>query len=673
MEPLSRATREIMWNVPFEPLLYVVFAAAVVVFGFGVYKKVRSWRRGKPDDERFSNLAARLFFVLREVFFQTKVRQKRFPGLIHAFSFYSFLVLVMTTSVVALDYDFGTSLFQGYFYVLLTVAAEAAGVAILVGICAAVWRRYVTRPATLEAKAPDAWGFALLALIIFTGFLAEALRIVVAGDPWQGLSFIACAISPLFAGLDAGAGATLHAAVWWVHAVLAFVWIAAIPYTHYRHLLALPANAFFSKRKPAGELARVDIDALVESEAFDEEDFSIGVGTIRDLTWKQRLDGDACVECGRCEEACPAFLAGRPFSPKKLIVATRDLTRTIDESEGEADDSAEIVGNAFGEDFVWHCLTCMACTEACPAYIAHVDTFVDIRRNEISMKGRAPEDVSRVVRSMEVQGNPFGSQITRGDWVKSLGVRVIEDGESCDVLYWVGCLTTFDEDKRQIATDLIGVLDKCGIDFGLLGKAEVCCGEPLRVCGDENAFQANARGQVEALNRRNFSTLLVSCPHCYNVLKNEFPQFGGAFNVVHHSELLRDLLRSGKLRPEKANGGKAVFHDPCYLGRYQGIFDAPREVIGKASGSLQVEMTNCRENSFCCGGGGGHFWMETKEGDRIDTMRIREAKEVNAETLVTGCPYCLHMLGDAIKTTNLGREIRVVDLVSYVARHGGRG
>ncbi len=357
------------------------------------------------------------------------------------------------------------------------------------------------------------------------------------------------------------------------------------------------------------------------------------------------------------------------MSPKKLILGMRDLVRTSGDREDAAGGGREVVGNAFDADFVWYCLTCLACAQACPAFIPHVDTLLEIRRNQVSMKGEAGADVSRTIRSMEVQGNPFGSQIIRGDWVESLGVPVLAEGDGCDVLYWVGCLTTFDEEKRQIAKDLIEVLKKAEVevDFGLLGKAEVCCGDPARVCGAESLFQSIAKSQVEALKRRRFKTLLVSCPHCYNVLKNEYPQFGGRFDLVHHSEFLRDLLRSGRLRPDKPGAGTTVYHDPCYLGRYQGIYEAPREVARSGAGSGPAEMESCRERSFCCGGGGGHFWMDVGGGERIDTLRIQHVQDANADTVVTACPYCFHMLNDAVKTRKLEKEIRIVDLVSHVA------
>jgi Fe-S oxidoreductase/nitrate reductase gamma subunit len=627
-----------MWNASHVPLFYSLFAVSLMIFGFGVYQRIRRWKKGKGDNERFSELTNRLFFMLKEVFSQNKVRQKRFPGLIHVFVFYSFLVLVVTTIVVAFDHHFDTSLFKGHAYVFLTVAAEIAGLLILFGAVAALWRRHFKRPATLDVAPADTWSFLLLALIVITGFGVEGVRIAAAGDPWQALSFVGYAMTPLVSGLEPATGAALHSVLWWTHILLVFSWIASIPYTKFLHLLTLPANAFLAKRKPAGELSRIDLEAALESDDFDEEDLNIGIDTPSDLTWKQRLDGDACVACGRCDEVCPPFAAGQPLSPKKLILSMRDMARADDDLEQIEGVGSEVVGNAFDEHFIWYCLTCMACTQACPAFITHVDTLLEIRRNEVSMKGRADTDVSRTVRSMEVQGNPFGSQITRGDWANSLGIPILDEGDACDVLF----------------------------DFGLLGKAEVCCGDPARVCGAENTFQSAAKSQVEALNRRRFNTLLVSCPHCYNVLKNEYPHFGGRFHVVHHSEFLRDMVRFGKLRLEKADDGTSVYHDPCYLGRYQGIYDAPREVVRSGPGSALVEMESCRESSLCCGGGGGHFWMETKEGERIDTLRIRQVKSSNADTVVTSCPYCFHMLSDAIKTMNLEKEIRVVDLVSRV-------
>jgi len=405
MEPLSQATRPIMWNVSPAWLMYLLFLLSLLVFGWGVRRRLVSWRRGRPDAGRFTELARRFGFMVRELLFQDRVRQARVPGIFHSLIFYPFLALLAVTAVVALDYDLGTSLFRGSFYVVLTVAAEAAGLLVLCGVSVALWRRLVRRPETLETGFRDLWPLLLLALIVLTGFAVEGLRIHAAGDRWSALSPVGLLLARLFSGVPAGSGPGMHAAAWWIHAGLVFFWIAMLPYSKFFHLLALPANTFLAKRKPAGELDRTDLDALIESENFDEDAFTIGIDTPDDFTWKQRLDLDACVSCGRCDEACPALAADRPLSPRRFIAGMKDLTRDTDcrgnvPDPGPAD--REIVGNAFDTGFIWHCLTCMACVRSCPAFIPHVDTLIDVRRNEIGMKGRADKDVSRVVRSLEV-------------------------------------------------------------------------------------------------------------------------------------------------------------------------------------------------------------------------------------------------------------------------------
>ena len=666
MPPLSRATREILWNISHAWVLYLALLVALVVCGVGLHRRLRSWRQGRPDDERLADRGARLGFALKEVLLQVRVRRSRWPALFHSFFFYAFLVLVVTTGVIALDHDLGTSLFRGPVYAALTVAAEMAGVLILAGVLLAVWRRFVARALDLDRGAADAWPLVLLVLLVVTGFAVEGIRIGVAGDPWKGLAPVGALLAPLFSGLGPEAGRTVHALAWWAHALLAALWIATLPYTKFLHLFTLPANAFLAKRKPAGELSRVDLEALVAQEDFDEDDFRLGIGATDDLTWKQRLDLDACVGCGRCDAVCPAVLAGKPLSPRAFIASLKEAVEEVGAGGAAPQGSREIVGEAFEPDFIWHCLTCMACAQACPAFIDHVDTLVEIRRNEVSMRGRADADISRLLRAMEVQGNPFGSQIKRDAWARGLGLPVLGEGDACEVLYWVGCLTTFDEEKQTIAADLAALLRGCGVEVGLLGKAETCCGDPARVCGDENLFQATARAQIDALKSRSFRTLLVSCPHCYNVLENEYPQFGGTFRVVHHSEFLMELVRAGRLAPAGEGNGRTVYHDPCYLGRYQKVWEAPRELVRAWSGGRFGEMRSCRERSLCCGGGGGHFWMDPKGGERINTLRVREAREAGADTVATACPFCLHMLRDAAKAMNLDRDFQVRDIASLL-------
>ncbi|NQU64613.1 MAG: (Fe-S)-binding protein [SAR324 cluster bacterium] len=328
----------------------------------------------------------------------------------------------------------------------------------------------------------------------------------------------------------------------------------------------------------------------------------------------------------------------------------------------------EIVGNAFDQTFFWHCRTCRACDGACPAFIEHVDTQIDIRRSEVNTQGRMPGDVEKMLRTMETRGNPFNQQSERLKWAESLGVPIIGPGDTCEVLYWIGCLTTFDPEKQQIALDVISLLQRAGTDFGILGGGEFCCGDPARICGEENLFQMTAKQQVEELKQRQFKTLLVSCPHCLNVLKNEYPQFGGNFQVIHHTEFLQHNRASLKPPLTELPNRTAVFHDPCYLGRYDGNYDAPRQLLRSLPGVKMVEMKNQAEGSFCCGAGGGHFWMDIKEGERINVLRVNQALETGADTIVTACPYCHHMLNDALKLKNMEDKVKVKDIASLLQK-----
>lgn len=676
MPPLSEASRPLMWNVSHVWVMYALFAAALAVFGWGAYRRIQFWRRGKSEKEKFSDWGKRLGILLREIFLQTRVRNSGYPAVFHCLIFYSFIVLTITTILVMIEYDAGKlfgvrlNLFQGFVYVFFSVASELAGLLILAGIAMAAYRRYVRKPETLPTTREDALVLLLVACMVITGYLVEGLRIAVIGDPWKTLSFVGWGVSGLFAGMSAGAGQTLHASLWWLHTIFALGWIALIPYTKFVHLLSLPTNVFFSKLRPRGELERDDIERLMES--AESDDLKVGLQKAGELTRKQRMDLDTCVSCGRCDEVCPATMADKDyFSPRHFIARVK---KSLDDFDpGTAGDgvrpaeSSDIVGTAFDEEFIWHCRTCGACVEVCPAMIDHVGLLVELRRNEVLIQGRMPEEAGRALRTYETNGNPFGSQSDRENFVEKLNARVVGPGEKVDVLYWVGCLVAFDPQKHRIASDICRLLEKCGIDFGVLGADEKCCGDPVRILGQEMLFQQTAKEQVELLKRREFKVLLTGCPHCYNVLKHEYRQFGGDFNVVHHSEYIRDLVARGALRPPEGGGRKYVYHDPCYLGRYQKIYEPAREILRAAPQAEVSEMRNRREKSLCCGAGGGHYFMDLKRGERINNLRVRQARDAGADTIVTACGFCLHMLQDSLKLLDCDETMRVIDVASLTA------
>lgn len=679
MPPLSEATRPLLWNVSAVWLMYALLAAAAAVFAYGVHARIGSWRRGKEERERFGDWGKRFRILLREVVLQTQVRNATYPAVLHSFLFYSFVVLLVTTLVVMVQYDmnqlFGMQLsfFRGSVYVFFTVASELAGLFILVGVGMALYRRWVRKPDTLPDTEENNLILLLVAGMVVTGYMVEGLRIAYLGDPWAPLSFVGAAFARMAPRVGGETGRTLHASLWWLHTVLALGWIAAIPYTKLVHLFALPANVFFSKLGPRGRLRREDIEALMEK-AESEDDFQVGIQRADEFTWKQRLDLDACVSCGRCDEVCPAYLADKGyFSARQLVArmknALDDLEAARAQDPAAAPEASDIVGKAFDEEFVWHCRTCSACMEVCPALIEHVDTLMELRRNEVLIQGRVPEEAGQALRLFENNGNPFGPQSTREDWIRDAGIRVVAPGEKVDVLYWIGCIVAFDPQKRRIAEDLCRLMEACGVDFGTLGGDEVCCGDPARILGQEMLFQAAAKEQVARIRQREFRVLLTGCPHCYNVLKHEYRQFGADFNVVHHTEFIREMLDRRGLKTGQAPEGrrKVVYHDPCYLGRYQKIYDAPRRVLDAVPGLVRAEMENHHAKSLCCGAGGGHYFMDLKRGERINNIRVRQARAAGADTIVTGCAFCLHMLEDSVKLLDYDDSMQVVDIASFVA------
>jgi Fe-S oxidoreductase/nitrate reductase gamma subunit len=671
---LAQASRELMWNMgPLSHwLMYGLMLVAFAIFGWGVRARIRDWKRGGAAGESLSDWGRRLRHAARETLLQTQTRRRFLPGLFHSLVFYGFLALFATTLVVMADMDFGIHVYHGAFYLFFTVLSDAAGVLLLVGLAIAAARRYLARPEFLpEARPADAVILAILALLALTGLLVEGARIRFhpGGDPWQAYSPAGLLFGRLLGGMAPSTGRTLHFCTWWLHALGTFTMIALVPHTKFFHMLVIPGNQFLAKPGPLGALRRVDIDGLLAS-ADAETEIELGVGQTRQLTWKQRLDLDACIECGRCDAACPARAAGQPLSPRRLV---EDLKRMAGRGSGAAEEIPGAVGTVFADpNFIWHCRTCHACQSCCPAAIRHVDLFVELRRSEVMMQGRPPTEAGRALKMLEAQGNPFGAQADRVDFVSRLGLPTIGPGEETDILYWIGCATTFDPQKQQIAEDLVAILRHAGARVGHLGRDETCCGDPARVTGDENLFQSIAKTTVAALSARRFRTLLVSCPHGYNVFANEYPQFGGHYRVLHHSQLLAEWLASGRLKPSEPIDERVTYHDPCYLGRYQGITDAPRQVLRSLPGLRLREMRDSRRDSFCCGAGGGHYWMDLDQGEaRPATVRAEQARDCGAATIAVACAFCQQMLVDGLKARDLDERMKVVDIATLVRRSLG--
>jgi Fe-S oxidoreductase len=441
--------------------------------------------------------------------------------------------------------------------------------------------------------------------------------------------------------------------------------LAYLPHSKHLHIATAAINVYFGRTRSRGRLEPLRFD-----EETPEEEMRFGVGTVQDLTWKQMMDAFSCTECGRCQDACPAFATGKVLSPKLVVMGVRDHLFAEGPKALEGEYEGPLVADtAQLEEMAWDCVTCGACVQACPVNIEHIDHIVDLRRHLVMVESRFPGEAEPMLRDVERQGNPWGKpQAERADWAEGLDVRVLEPGDPPPaVLYWVGCAASFDERARESARSTAKLLAAAGVDFAILGPREACTGDPARRMGNEFVFQSYAEQNVATLDEAGVTKIVASCPHCFNTLAGEYPDFGGRYEVVHHTELLAELIREGRLAPS-ASEQTITYHDSCYLARHNDVRAQPRELA--AAVGTPVEMERREQRTFCCGAGGAHMWMEER-GRPINEERVREAAETGAETLAVACPFCTVMLDDGMRSS--GRDMRVVDLATLLAESVDQG
>ncbi len=625
---------------------------------------LRLVRSGKPVD-RATDLPARLTNEATVVLGQRKLLQRLVPGLVHAVIFWGFLVLfptVLMALIGAVDREpplvEGSPLAwleeQGW-YALMT---DAFAVLVLAAVAAAVWIRKVQRPERFRGshlREADLI-LALIAGIVTTLLLWHAAAIAAGLAPWpEAWSPVADALSGLFG--DGTATEALERAFVWAHVLLILGFLAYLPRSKHLHIATAAINVFFGRTRARGRLEPLDF------EAEDEADLRFGAGTVADLTWKQMLDAMSCTECGRCQDVCPAYATGKDLSPKLLIMGVRDQLFAEGPAALSGGALSPLVPNAVTDEVVWDCVTCGACVQECPVSIEHVDHIVDLRRQLVMVDSRFPADGETMLRDVERSSNPWGkAQTERADWAEGLDVRVLEPGDPPpEILYWVGCAPAFDERARAGAISTVKLLRAAGLDVAILGPRECCTGDPARRMGNEYTFQALAAQNVETLDGSGVTKIVASCPHCFNTLANEYPDFGGRYHVVHHSELLAELVRDGRLRP--AGGTEEIaYHDSCYLARHNDVIAAPREVLRSIAKPL--ELARHGKRTFCCGAGGAHMWMEER-GSAINEERAREAVASGASTLAVACPFCTVMLDDGVR--QVGGDLRVADVATLLA------
>jgi Fe-S oxidoreductase/nitrate reductase gamma subunit len=668
MEP----TREIFWNVGNVNLVvYLLSLVAVIILILGIRKRIKLWRLGQPE-KRTDQIWTRIKSVLWFGFGHSRTLKETYPGIFHFLLFWGFVILFLGTVIIFLQEDIFSPIFNyfflhGNFYLWFSFILDLFGGLAIIGVLLALYRRYIIKPQRLDNILDDGATLILLLAILITGFLIEGFRIASEFPGFERWSFLGWITAKGIhsVGITATSSLFWHQVFWWIHFAFALIFIIYIAYSKLLHILASSLTQFFRSLGPKGALK--PIPDMENQETF-------GVSKIEEFTWRQLLDADGCTRCGRCQDNCPAYLSEKPLSPKKIIQDLKsNLLQTSQvllhkESESEKK-RPSLIGESISQDELWACTTCYACQEACPVFVEQVGTIVDMRRHLVLMEAKFPQEVTQVFKNMETNYNPWAIGFaTRADWAKDLGIKILAEDKNVDILYWVGCAGSFDDRNKKVSMAMVKILQKAGINFGILGTEELCCGETARRIGNEYLAQILIEQNIENLKKYGVKRILTTCPHGYNTFKNEYPLFGAEFEVMHHTEFIWDLIKNGKLKIKKEVKEKLVYHDSCYLGRYNNIYDPPREVLGRVANSDILEMERRRNKSFCCGAGGGRMWMEETLGRRINQMRVEQANQTGAEIIITSCPYCLTMLSDGIKEINLEEKMNALDLAEVVEK-----
>lgn len=677
------ATREIFWNISFsdEVFLYVLAALAVAAFAWGTYRHVCRILSGKPvpfsRSDWLPRTARALFTIVTN---RTVFRRHRLAGGMHLFIMWSIAVLFAATLIVGVEYDLfqkllgrDATLLKGDFFLGFELVTDLFGALLVAGLIIALVRRYLLRRPQLKQQPLD-WILPVwLLAIALTGFAVEGLRLAAADlaypPSWSP-------VGAFFAGWMAGAGVDAlnsgHVLLWWLHGILALAGIALFPLVPKgMHLIAAGVNIFFEDLRPQGRLAPLDVEG-----AF-ERDEVLGYETLADLSRKDLLDVAACTECGRCEMNCPAAISGKVLSPREIILGLRRQANGEFPIVGRPREQRRILETHVSAEAVQVCTTCMACVESCPVRIDPLNKILELRRYAVMIQDAYPETYADVFAGIEKRSNPWNEHPTaRLEWAKGLDVPIMADvdaaGKGVDCLFWIGCSAAFDPRNAKIARSMVKILRAAAVDFAVLGEEERCTGDPARRMGHEYLFGMQAEMNVALLAGYTFKRILTLCPHCFNTFTKEYPDYGGHYTVVHHTQLIRDLLRDGRLTLSRPVEAVVTLHDACYLGRHNRIFDAPRDILARIPGLRVVEMERHREMAMCCGAGGGLTWLEEETDKRVNDRRVGQAADAvrgfGADTpcrIATACPFCMTMIEDGLAARDTGLEDR--DIAELVA------
>ena len=650
----------------------VVFVSAVLFFSWSCFRRFRLVTLGKSDN-RFNNIGKRIWNMLFQAFVQrcTVSHGYRF-GLNHLVLFWCFMLLLIANTEFLFNGVFpdyiDLSLLPAGLYYALSLIFDLVSLFALLAVCAAVIRRLAFPPSYIVARSLDAFvilGLIAILMIAFFGMHASEIAHGSEGAA-RYMPISSFAASTFFSGVPAGSLVGYANFFWWVHAIVLLVFLNYLPYSKHMHILTSIPNCFFKS------LTKVNTQSREEF----KEGNTFGVERVDQFTWKDLFDSYSCTECGRCTDSCPAAFTGKPLNPRLVIHDIKvNLLKNGPLMFRNEDSVLPLIGDgqeqegSISEEVIWECTTCGACMEVCPVSIEHVPKIVDMRRNLVEMKARFPEELLAFFESMEQRSNPWGiAPGERVKWTAEIDVKPFEAGTT-EYLFYVGCAGAFDARNRRTTLAVAKILDAAGISWGILGKDELCCGDSLRRLGNEFVFDRIARENIKMFAERGVKKIIAQCPHCYNTLKNDYRQYGAELEVIHHADLISNLLKEGKLKLSQTNDlGKAVFHDSCYLGRYNNIYEAPRKVFASATGQMPAEMGRHHDKSFCCGAGGGRMWMEEPIGKHINVARVEEALKEDPGTICVCCPYCMTMFEDGLKDKDAVDRVQVLDLAEIVAR-----
>ena len=656
--------------MPLQSLLFaIVLAGALGFFGWNAKRLIGYLQLGKKEN-RFDRVGERIRNVAKIAFGQTKLLRDPVAGVLHFLIFWGFVILLMAVlESIGEGLAPGLSFaFVGPLYPPLIFLEDLFGLLVVVAVLVSLYRRLLAPPKRLQVSGHSKWDAVLILgmilTVMITMFGQNATRIVLGLGDAPEARFVSAAIAGYFQGLDQGSVSTWFHVFFWGHMLVVLGFLNYLPYSKHLHVISSIPNVYFSSLGPKGALQPINL--------ADETLTKYGATDVEDFTWKQLLNGYTCTECGRCTSVCPANTTGKLLDPKKIIVDLR--ARTLEKAplmvaaptSTDGVLTHQLLDNFITEQELWACTTCMACVQECPVMIEHVDTIVDMRRSLVLNESRFPEELKTTFSNLERNYTPWGfGHSARADWAEGMDIKRIADAPDAEVLFWVGCAGAYDARYRKVTQAFANLMRIAGVKFAILGTEEKCTGDPARRMGNEYLAQSLITENVATLNAHNVKKIVVTCPHCLQSLGKEYKQFGGNYEVIHHTTFLNDLIDQGRITLSAEKKATITFHDPCYLGRYNDEYDSPRSILDGINGVTRVEMQRSKDRSFCCGAGGGRMWMEEREGKRVNIERTEEALLLKPDVIGTGCPFCMTMMSDGVKEKEAD-SVQVKDIAELV-------